>query len=133
MALQYHPDKNIGNPDAQAKFILISKSYECFTDETKKANCFKFGNPDGTDSFRIGIGLPKFFIEVEYKWYVLPLVLSIFLLIVPAFIVKWSNKNSATDPNGVSIQSYKTLFKCLDTPLTKYSGICLLACYKELY
>jgi DnaJ-class molecular chaperone len=33
LALEFHPDKNIGNPEAQSKFILISKSYECFTDE----------------------------------------------------------------------------------------------------
>jgi translocation protein SEC63 len=31
LAMEYHPDKNQGDPVAQNKFILISKSYECFT------------------------------------------------------------------------------------------------------
>lgn len=33
LALLYHPDRNQNNPEASAKFILISKAYECLTDE----------------------------------------------------------------------------------------------------
>ncbi len=33
LALKYHPDRNPGDPEAQAKFIMISKAYECLTDE----------------------------------------------------------------------------------------------------
>ena len=29
----YHPDRNQNNPEASAKFIIISKAYECLTDE----------------------------------------------------------------------------------------------------
>ena len=36
LAIQYHPDKNQNNPEAQAKFIQISKAYECLTDEKAK-------------------------------------------------------------------------------------------------
>lgn len=32
LAIKYHPDKNLNNPEAQAKFIQISKAYECLTD-----------------------------------------------------------------------------------------------------
>jgi molecular chaperone DnaJ len=32
LALLYHPDRNVGNPVAAAKFIQISKAYECLTD-----------------------------------------------------------------------------------------------------
>jgi len=32
LALLYHPDRNPNNPEAAAKFIMISKSYECLTD-----------------------------------------------------------------------------------------------------
>lgn len=31
LAMEFHPDKNKGDAVAQNKFILISKSYECFT------------------------------------------------------------------------------------------------------
>ena len=33
LALLYHPDRNVNNPEASAKFIQISKAYECLTDE----------------------------------------------------------------------------------------------------
>lgn len=33
LALLYHPDRNPDNPEASAKFIMISKAYECLTDE----------------------------------------------------------------------------------------------------
>jgi translocation protein SEC63 len=33
LALLYHPDRNQNNPEASAKFIMISKAYECLTDE----------------------------------------------------------------------------------------------------
>ena len=36
LALQYHPDRNVHNPEADAKFIQISKAYKCLTDETAK-------------------------------------------------------------------------------------------------
>lgn len=47
LALELHPDRNPNNPEAHAKFIMVSKAYECLTDELKRQNCLKFGNPDG--------------------------------------------------------------------------------------
>ncbi len=132
LAVEYHPDKNVGNPDAQAKFILISKSYECFTDETKKANCFKYGNPDGQSAFRVGIGLPKLFIDVEYKWWVLPIVLSIFLILIPYGFIKWVAFSKTIDTSGISVSNYSALFRILENKTNKYTIIYLLACYKEL-
>ena len=35
LARYNHPDKNQGNPQAQKRFILISKSYECFATKAK--------------------------------------------------------------------------------------------------
>jgi translocation protein SEC63 len=46
LSLIWHPDKN-DSPDAAAKFIMLTKAYECLTDDKKKAICEKFGNPDG--------------------------------------------------------------------------------------
>ena len=33
LALLYHPDRNQDNPEAAAKFIMISKAYECLTND----------------------------------------------------------------------------------------------------
>lgn len=32
LALKYHPDRNQDDPEAAARFIMISKAYECLTD-----------------------------------------------------------------------------------------------------
>lgn len=106
LALEFHPDKNVGDPKAQAKFILISKAYECFTDEEKKANCFKFGNPDGANTAKVGIGLPNFFISRDYEMYVLPIVLTIFLVIIPYLMIDWNNRLRARDRYGITVASY---------------------------
>lgn len=36
LALELHPDRNPNNPEAAAKFIFVSKAYECLTDEAAK-------------------------------------------------------------------------------------------------
>lgn len=46
----WHPDKN-DEADANAKFIMIGKAYECLTDEKIKGIYEKYGNPDGPGSF----------------------------------------------------------------------------------
>lgn len=33
LALIYHPDRNPNDPQAAAKFIMISKAYECLTND----------------------------------------------------------------------------------------------------
>lgn len=42
---------------------MISKAYECLTDEAAKENCLKYGNPEGTSSFNVGIALPSFLVK----------------------------------------------------------------------
>lgn len=59
----YHPDRNQDNPEAAAKFIMISKAYECLTNEQAKEKCLKYGNPDGAASTNVGIALPSFLIK----------------------------------------------------------------------
>ena len=47
LTLKYHPDKNKGNQEAHDKFIEIGEAYEVLSDEKKRANYDRFGNPDG--------------------------------------------------------------------------------------
>lgn len=45
-ALQYHPDKNQGNPEATEKFKKISQAYEILGDEEKRRQYDQYGTHD---------------------------------------------------------------------------------------
>ena len=47
MAMQYHPDKNPDNKEAEDKFKDISEAYSVLSDDEKKSNYDQFGDPDG--------------------------------------------------------------------------------------
>ncbi|MBF0273690.1 MAG: molecular chaperone DnaJ [Nitrospinae bacterium] len=44
LAIKYHPDKNRGNPQAEAKFKEISEAYFVLKDPEKKAKYDRYGN-----------------------------------------------------------------------------------------
>jgi molecular chaperone DnaJ len=62
LAHQYHPDKNPGNKESEAKFKEINNAYETLSDPQKKANYDRFGesgvnsggNPQGFSDFDFG-------------------------------------------------------------------------------
>jgi translocation protein SEC63 len=83
MSLKWHPDKNPDNPEATAIFILVSKAYECLTDESKKHLCEKFGNPDGNKSTQVAIALPKFLLYKENQIALLVIFFLILLVVIP--------------------------------------------------
>lgn len=62
LALKHHPDKNKGDPQSTAKFIQISKAYECFESEENKEKCLQYGNADGNQAMNVGIALPAFLV-----------------------------------------------------------------------
>ena len=47
LARKYHPDRNPGDKEAEAKFKEIQNAYDVLSDTAKRANYDKFGSPDG--------------------------------------------------------------------------------------
>jgi molecular chaperone DnaJ len=47
MALKYHPDRNPGNKEAEAKFKEASEAYAVLSDKTKRAQYDQFGHVEG--------------------------------------------------------------------------------------
>lgn len=56
LAIQYHPDKNPGNKEAEEKFKEISQAYEVLSDSQKRATYDQFGHDAFTRSGRGGAG-----------------------------------------------------------------------------
>ncbi len=54
LAMQYHPDKNQGNAEAEAKFKEISEAYEVLSDEKKRQQYDQFGHDGMKSAFGAG-------------------------------------------------------------------------------
>lgn len=50
LAFQHHPDRNPGDPDAEAKFKEAAEAYEVLRDSSKRANYDRFGHAGLGDS-----------------------------------------------------------------------------------
>ncbi len=54
LAMKFHPDKNAGCKDSEAKFKAVSEAYECLKDPQKRAAYDRYGHA----AFRQGAGGP---------------------------------------------------------------------------
>ena len=100
LALKYHPDKNLNNLQAKAKFILITKAYDALTDEESKKNFELYGNPDGPGSMRISVGLPSFILDKKYHMKILLLFLFSIIVVIPYYFFKWYKQTKLFDSYG---------------------------------
>lgn len=56
MAMQYHPDKNPDNPEAEAKFKEAAEAYDTLSSPDKKANYDRYGSNGPSGSYNGGFG-----------------------------------------------------------------------------
>ena len=102
LAVKYHPDKNLNNLQAKAKFILLTKAYESLTNEESKKNFELYGNPDGPGSMRFSIGLPSgFILDKKNHNKILIIFIIIVSVLIPYYFVKWFERSKNFDENGL--------------------------------
>ena len=59
LARQYHPDRNPGDKQAEAKFKEVQDAYDILSDKTKRAQFDRFGRVGGPDGGFHGRGGPQ--------------------------------------------------------------------------
>lgn len=101
LAREWHPDKNPDDPEAAAKFILLSKAYQALSDEEGKRNYLKYGNPEGPGALHVGIALPQFLIKKENHVRVLVFFFFIMLVCVPGLGLYWYSARSKYNKHGI--------------------------------
>lgn len=105
LSLVHHPDKNQNDPAAAARFIEITKAFNALTDPAAKANFEKYGNPDGPQMTKVGIGLPKFLLEKENHLLILSAFFLMLLVVIPATAICYWNRTKGYAHNGVLIET----------------------------
>jgi len=109
LAKEYHPDKNPDDPLAQAHFINIKKAYDCLTDENAKKNFEKYGNPDGPQATKVGIGLPAWLLSKNNQIWVLTAFFLVIIVIIPASFVSYYNRTKKYASNGILLETMQFL------------------------
>lgn len=109
LSLAYHPDRNHDDPMAAARFIQITKAYQALTDEVARRNYERFGNPDGPQSTKVGIGLPRCLLEKEHSLVILCTSLSLMVVVVPVAFLCYFRHLRSFAANGVMLDSLQLL------------------------
>ena len=55
-AMQYHPDRNPDNPEAEAKFKEVGEAYEVLSDDDKRSRYDQYGHAGVDPNFNAGYG-----------------------------------------------------------------------------
>mmetsp|Transcript_113032 Transcript_113032/g.364992 ORF Transcript_113032/g.364992 Transcript_113032/m.364992 type:complete len:684 (+) Transcript_113032:154-2205(+) len=109
LSLVYHPDKNPDDPLAASRFIQITKAYQALTDDVAKRNWEKYGNPDGPQTTKVGIGLPKFLLQKENNLMILCIFFFFLILVVPVTFICYYQRTKNFAANGVMIETLQFL------------------------
>lgn len=109
LSLVYHPDKNPDDPLAAARFISITKAYQALTDEVAKRNWEKYGNPDGPQTTKVGIGLPRFLLEKDHNLSILCAFFFVLLFVIPMTFICYYQQTKSYAANGVMIETLQFL------------------------
>lgn len=98
LSLIWHPDKN-QDPSAEEKYIQIRKAHDTLTDPEKRAVWERYGNPDGPQSFSVGIALPSFLVEKKNSVFVLAIYVVFLVIIFPTIAICFWQRQKSTAHN----------------------------------
>eukprot|EP00636_Phaeomonas_parva_P000765 CAMPEP_0118865142 /NCGR_PEP_ID=MMETSP1163-20130328/9499_1 /TAXON_ID=124430 /ORGANISM="Phaeomonas parva, Strain CCMP2877" /LENGTH=525 /DNA_ID=CAMNT_0006799341 /DNA_START=97 /DNA_END=1670 /DNA_ORIENTATION=- len=118
MSLQYHPDKNPGNKQAENMFMMVAKAYGALTDPEARENWEKYGNPDGKQSLELSVGLPQWLIEKDNHNLILVLYLVALVVIIPLIVGCWYSQSKKYGEKGVMYQTYHRFMRSLNPNVT---------------
>lgn len=114
LSLKFHPDKNPGNRVAEAKFMMVSKAYECLTNPDSRENWEKYGNPDGKQSLEVSIGLPNFLLQTEYRNLVLVAYLIFMVGVIPFCVYTYYSDSSKFGEKDIMYDTYSWFHNTLN-------------------
>eukprot|EP00403_Amphidinium_massartii_P033381 CAMPEP_0178451182 /NCGR_PEP_ID=MMETSP0689_2-20121128/43537_1 /TAXON_ID=160604 /ORGANISM="Amphidinium massartii, Strain CS-259" /LENGTH=664 /DNA_ID=CAMNT_0020076729 /DNA_START=30 /DNA_END=2024 /DNA_ORIENTATION=+ len=109
LSLSYHPDKNPDDPLAASRFIQITKAYQALTDDVARRNWEKYGNPDGPQTTKVGIGLPRFLLQKENNLMILCSFFFVIIFLVPMTFICYYNHTKNFASNGVLLETLQFL------------------------
>lgn len=131
LALLYHPDRNQDNPEASAKFIMISKAYECLTDEEAKEKCLKYGNPDGASSFNVGIALPSLLVRPENHLVIMGVIFLLVVIVLPIYLIHYHSEMNKYDDFGMLAENQPLVNFSLNQQFSMRDAVKMVACCAE--
>ncbi|KAF2010951.1 DnaJ-domain-containing protein [Aaosphaeria arxii CBS 175.79] len=121
LSLTLHPDKaredpaqNITKETINDHWVEVSKAFKALTDEDIRENWLKYGNPDGKQSFSIGIALPKWIVTEGHGKYVLLMYAIALGVILPYTVGKWWYGTQKLTKEKILITSAGKLFREYD-------------------
>lgn len=116
LSLIYHPDKcykNHAEEFCDDKFLAVKRAYEALTDPVAKENFEKYGNPDGSQSLQVSIGLPTMLLDKANRNVILMTYLVIMVVILPYAVWRYYSDSSKYGEKNVMYDTYSWFYHSL--------------------
>lgn len=119
LSLTQHPDKVTIDPalnqtleSVNEHWVEITKAFKALTDDEVRNNYLQYGNPDGKQSFSMGIALPSFIISDGHGKYTIAFYLGLLGVFLPWLVGRWWYGTQKVTKDGVLVNSAGNLFRC---------------------
>ena len=118
LSLTLHPDKvkldaalNQTLESVNEHWVEVTKAFKALTDEEVRNNYLQYGNPDGKQSFSMGIALPSFIVADGHGKYTLTFYLGLVGIFLPWLVGSWWYGTQKVTKDGVLVNSAGNLFR----------------------